>query len=151
MPDATGRLTHPLVGSWRLLRWVAVADDGTESFPMGEHPEGLLVYASDGTMIGMMGRGGRPRFASDDLTGGTDAERVSAFESFIAYGGSFEVDGQTVRHRVVASLFPNWIGTVQRRRWEFDADGRILTLTSPPMAVGDAVRVQRLSWARAGA
>ncbi|MDQ3553390.1 MAG: lipocalin-like domain-containing protein [Chloroflexota bacterium] len=139
---------HPLVGSWRLVRWVALADDGAESLPMGEAPEGLLVYSGDGTMVGLMGPAGRPRFASDDVTGGTDAERARAFATFIAYGGRYEFEGDTVRHEVETSLFPNWIGTVQQRRWELGEDGRLLTLTSPPLSLGGMVRVQRLTWER---
>jgi hypothetical protein len=140
---------HQLIGSWRLLHWVAIADDGAESLPMGDAPDGLLVYAADGTMIGIMGPGDRPRFASDDVTGGTDSERATAFATFVAYGGRFEIDGDTVTHHVETSLFPNWIGTVQRRRWAIDEAGRRLTLTSPPFTLGGAVRIQRLTWERA--
>lgn len=140
---------HPLVGSWRLRRWVSIADDGAESLPMGDAPDGLLVYAGDGTMIALMGPSDRPRFDSDDLTGGTDDERARGFATFVAYGGPFEIDGDTVLHHVEMSLFPNWIGTVQRRRWELDAPGRRLTLTSPPVTLGGATRIQRLTWERA--
>ncbi len=142
-------IDHPLVGSWRLRWWVALADDGSESLPMGDAPEGLLIYSSDGMMLGMMGPGHRPRFALDDVTGGTDEERARAFATFIAYGGPFEVDGNTVSHHVETSLYPNWIGTVQRRRWELDETGRRLALTSPPMALDGATRTQRLTWERA--
>lgn len=137
-----------LVGSWRLRRWVSLADDGSQSLPMGEAPEGQLVYSDDGTMVGIMGPAARPRFASDDVTGGTDEERAGAFATFIAYGGHYEIEGDTVRHEVETSLFPNWIGTVQQRRWELDEDGRLLTLTSLPLALGGTVRVQRLTWER---
>jgi len=143
-------IDHPLVGSWRLRHWVALADDGSESLPMGGTPEGLLIYSGDGMMLGIMGPGDRPGFASDDVTGGTDEERARAFATFIAYGGRYQAEGDTVSHDVETSLFPNWIGTVQQRRWELDEDGRLLTLTSPPLALGGTVRVQRLTWERAG-
>jgi len=143
--------THPLVGSWRLRRWIAIADDGSESAPMGDAPEGLLVYASDGSMIVLMAQADRPRIASDDVTGGTESERAQAFASFIAYGGPFEVDGDVVSHHVEMSQFPNWVGTVQRRRWELDSSARQLTLTSQPMTVSGATRIQRLTWERESA
>ncbi len=142
---------HPLVGGWRLRHWMALADDGTESMPMGEAPDGLLAYTAAGTMIGIMGPGGRPRFAADDVTGGTDEERIGAFATFIAYGGRYEIEGDTVTHLVETSLFPNWIGTHQRRHWELDDDGRMLTLTSPPLVLGGATRIQRLTWERVSA
>lgn len=137
-----------LIGAWRLRRWVAFGDDSFESQPMGQKPDGLLVYSGDGTMITVLGPGERPRFQSDDVTGGTDEERVQAFTTYVAYGGSYEVDGDTVSHQVETSLFPNWIGTVQRRRWELDQTGRRLILTSPPVAFGGATRIQRLTWER---
>jgi hypothetical protein len=99
-------------------------------------------------MVALMGAGDRPRFAADDVIGGTDAERAGAFASFIAYGGRYEVSGDTVIHTVEASLFPNWIGTSQRRRWEIDRSEQHLTLTSPPLEVGGARRIQRLRWER---
>jgi hypothetical protein len=142
-------LDHPLVGSWRLRRWTATAEDGTESLPMGDVPVGLLVYAADGSMLAGFGRGDRLPFDSDDVTGGTDDERARAFSTYIAYGGTYEVDGDTVEHRVETSLFPNWVGTVQRRRWELDETGRQLTLSSPPISLGGATRSQQLTWERA--
>lgn len=141
---------HPLVGSWRLERWVAVTDDGTETHPMGEAPDGLLTYAADGTMITVIGRSDRPVFATGDLTGGTADERAAAFGSFVAYGGRWSGEGDTVVHDVETSLFPNWVGTTQRRHWELDDDGARLILIAPPLEVAGATRTQRLTWARRG-
>ena len=87
MSDATGG--NPLVGGWRLLAWVAIADDGSETRPLGDAPGGLLTYSADGTVIGIMGSSGRPLFQTDDVTGGSDAERAAACASFIAYGGRY--------------------------------------------------------------
>lgn len=142
--------TLPLVGGWRLTSWVSIADDGSETQPMGDAPDGLLAYTEAGTMIGIMGPGDRPRFATDDVTGGSPDEQALAFASFIAYGGRYEVDGDTVTHHVETSLFPNWIGTQQRRRFALSDDGQVLTLTSPPLVLGGATRIQRLTWRRVG-
>jgi hypothetical protein len=141
---------HPLVGGWRLRSWVSIGDDGAEVRPMGEAPDGLLTYTAEGTMIGIMGPGDRPRFATDDVTGGSAEEQAQAFATFIAYGGRYAVDGDTVTHTVETSLFPNWIGTEQRRRFALSDDGRMLTLTSPPLVLGGATRIQRLVWERVG-
>jgi hypothetical protein len=138
----------PLAGSWRLLTWVAIADDGSETLPMGPAPDGLLVYSADGTMIAMMGPGERRRFGSDEVTGGTPDEQAEAFRTFIAYGGAYEIDGSIVTHRVELSLFPNWIATSQRREWELDDRGERLTLRSPPLVLGGVARRQRLVWER---
>ena len=143
---------HPLVGSWQLERWVSVGDDGSEAEPLGASPEGLLTYAPDGTMITVIGRpiAERPRFASGDLTGGTTDERAGACSTFIAYGGRWSTDGEVVVHDVAMSLFPNWVGSTQRRRFELSAAETRLTLAAPPIEVGGVTRVQRLTWARRG-
>jgi Lipocalin-like domain len=148
MTDMDPAAVHPLVGGWRLRTWVSISDDGSEVHPMGEAPDGLLAYTAGGTMVAIMGPVDRTRFSTDDVTGGTPDEQAGAFATFIAYGGSFDVDGDTVNHHVETSLFPNWIGTMQRRRWELDETGRHLTLTSPPLLLGGAKRIQRLRWER---
>jgi hypothetical protein len=115
---------------------------------MGDAPEGLLVYSADGTMVVLMGRANRERITSDDVTGGSEAERAKAFASFISYGGPFEVEGDIVSHHVEMSQFPNWVGTDQRRRGRLDDNDHRLTITSPPVTVGGATRIQRLTWER---
>jgi hypothetical protein len=137
-----------LVGGWRLRSWVSITDGGDEAYPMGDAPDGLLAYTAGGTMVGIMGPGDRPRFSTDDVTGGTPEEQAAAFATFIAYGGRFAVDGDTVIHTVETSLFPNWIGTEQRRRFELSDDGRTLTVTTPPIVLGGTRRTQRLVWSR---
>ena len=137
-----------LVGGWSLRSWVSLGDDGSEVRPMGDSPFGLLIYTADGTMVGVMGRGDRPRFASDDVTGGSAAEQAAAFATCVAYGGTYEVEGGSITHRVEVSLFPNWIGTEQQRAWRISDDGRQLTLTSRPLVFGGATRIQRLVWER---
>ena len=83
------------------------------------------------------------------MTGGTDDERARAFATFIAYGGRYEVTGDTVTHHVETSLFPNWVGTAaaplgaRRDRPPADAD-----LAAARARWGH--RVQRLAWERLG-
>ena len=137
-----------LVGGWRLRSWVSIADGGAEARPLGAAPDGLLAYTADSTMVGIMVPGDRPRFATDDLTGGTVEEQAAAFATCIAYGGRYAVDGDTVIHTVETSLFPNWSGTEQRRRFALSDDGQTLTLTSPPIVLGGTRRIQRLTWSR---
>lgn len=140
---------HALLGSWRLVTWESIAeDDGEVSRPMGETPEGLLSYTAEGRMLVLIGRSDRPRSSDDDFFGGSTAERAAAAESFVAYGGRFEVAGDDVLHHVELSLFPNWVGSTQRRTMVFGADGDTLELTSPPFVLGSVLRTQRLRWSR---
>ncbi len=139
---------HPLVGAWRLQGWVSIDDEGAETAPLGDRPDGLLSYSADGSMLAIMGRADRPRFVSGDPIGGSESERAEAYATFLAFGGRFELSGATITHRIETSLFPNWVGTAQQRTWELDATGRRLTLTSPPLELAGALGVQRLTWER---
>lgn len=140
-----------LVGGWRLRSWVALGDDGSETFPMGETPTGLLAYTAGGTMVALMAPADRLPFASDDLTGGTPDEQARGFSTFVAYAGRYRIEGDAIIHTVETSLFPNWVGTVQRRRWMLSDDGGTLTLESPPIALRGVTRRQRLTWTRVDA
>ncbi len=137
-----------LVGGWRLRSWVALGDDGSETFPMGDAPTGLLAYTDSGTMVALMAPADRPPFGSDDLTGGTPDEQARAFSTFVAYAGRYRIEDDTIIHTVETSLFPNWVGTVQRRRWTLSDDDGTLTLESPPLALRGVTRRQRLTWTR---
>jgi Lipocalin-like domain len=68
-------------------------------------------------------------------------EKAAAYNTFIAYYGSFKVDtaAQSVTHHVTASLFPNWVGGDQVRFYQFDEDRLILRATPFP-AFGTEVR-----------
>ena len=138
-----------LVGTWLLRSWAAEGDDGSVIRPMGERPEGVLVYASDGTMITTIGEAGRAPIDGDDMLAGPVDQRLAAMSSFIAYAGTYRIDGDDVLHEVTMSLFPNWVGTRQRRHIELSQDGRILTLSSDPFVLGGQRRTQRLTWERA--
>lgn len=139
-----------LVGTWRLRTWESVGDDGSVEHPMGEAPEGVLVYTADGTMITTIGRAGRTPIAGGDMVSGPVDERLAAMGSFVAYSGAFTVDGEDVVHTVAMSLFPNWVGTSQRRHVALSPDASILTLSGDPFLVGGRRGAQRLAWERVG-
>jgi hypothetical protein len=140
-----------IAGTWRLRRWESAAEDGSVVYPMGEAPEGVVVYTAEGTMITTVGEAGRQPITGGDLLGGPVEERLAAMTSFIAYSGSYVLDGGDVVHTVTMSLFPNWVGTQQRRHVELSADGRVLVLSTDPIVVRGRRGVQRLTWERVGA
>lgn len=138
-----------LIGAWRLRTWVS-EDEGGVRYPMGELAEGILVYTADGTMITTIGRAGGP--PTDGALGAGPADRsLDSLTTFIAYSGTFRVDGADVVHEVAMSLFTGWIGTTQRRHVALSADGRELTLSADPFVVGGRLSAQRLTWDRIGA
>jgi hypothetical protein len=139
-----------LAGSWRLERWEAVGDDGSVVLPLGERPTGILVYHPDGTMITTIAPADRPRLASaDPLRGGPDDERLRAAETFVAYAGTWTLDGTDVVHAVSMSLYPNWVGTRQVRHVRLSDDASTLELSTDPFLLDGRRAIQRLVWRRA--
>ena len=123
--DAT-RVGTLFVGTYRLVSYVAADSSGMlESL---DYSAGRITYDETGHMMEQLARGDRPRHTYRPLT---DAERATAYASYMAYLGTYEVDTdkRTVTHHVDAALDPNMVGTHQVQDFEFSADGNTLTLT----------------------
>jgi hypothetical protein len=92
----------------------------------------------------------RKPFASADRLAGTEAELRAALEGYDAYFGSYSVDARAgvVVHHVTGALFPNFIGTDQRRF--FAVSGNRLTLTTPPFLRAARRSSYVLVWEREG-
>ena len=139
-------MTVDLIGTWRLVAWRRVVDDGTVTYPLGQDAHGLLVYTANGRMIVQLAAANRPQLDTTDALGGDVQARADAYSTCLAYFGTYEVDGDTVIHRVDSSLFPNWSGDEQERPYTYD--GRELVLRTPPATGPDGTVVNELAWAR---
>jgi hypothetical protein len=104
-----------LVGAWHLRSWDSAFDDGSVGNSMGVAPVGVLVYTADGTVIVTISAADRPPIDGNDPFGGPDDQRLAAMGTFLAYAGSYHLDGTDVIHDVAISLYPNWVGGSQRR------------------------------------
>ena len=129
-----------LIGSWDLVSLENRATTGEIFQPLGEHPVGRFTYTADGKMSAQLMRGDRVVFKTTELYSGTAAEKATAYDSYVAYYGSFEVDPalHKLTHHVAASLFPNWTGGEQIRFYELHGDELILS-TKPFQARGKEV------------
>jgi len=136
-----------LVGAWRLISTRFRSEDGSlgES-PYGTDSQGLLMYDAQGHMSAQIGQTNRVPFAVADRKAGSDEQMRAAFESYQAYCGNYTVDEreQVVTHTVTLSLLPNWVGTEQRRHYEFN-DGKLI-LRTPPMTIGGKSLNGELVW-----
>jgi hypothetical protein len=141
-------LARALVGTWRLRAWDAEGDDGSVEQPLGETPQGIVVYTADGIMITTIGQRDRASVSGGDMLAGPDGERLAAMRTFIAYSGTFRVEDRDVIHAVELSLFPNWVGGEQRRHVALSSDGSILELSTDPMPVRGRLARHRLTWER---
>jgi hypothetical protein len=97
--------------------------------PMGTDPVGRLIYDARGGMFIEIMRKERPRSRAAIPPQVTPEEAKSAFDGYIAYFGTYTLDetAHTVTHRVEASLFPNWVGTEQKRTYSITDEGLRLT------------------------
>ena len=138
-----------LVGTWKLVSWkIEQADGEVTDSPLGSNPLGWIMYQSGGRMCVALMRPNRPKFASNNLAEATPEEIKTGFEGYMGYCGSYEVNEEErfVIHHLQLSWFPNWIGTDQKRYFEFT--GNRLTLRTPPVTVMGAVEVHSLVWER---
>ena len=144
---------NPLVGGWHLQHWEITYGDGRKpTLPFGAGAGGIIVYAPDGWMNASISRAGRKPLGSESAKTAPAEERLAAFDSFFSYGGRYRLMREEgldyVVHSVTQSVNPNLVGTEQKRRMEFGADGS-LTLSAADQVPGTQVtRLHRLTWKR---
>jgi hypothetical protein len=138
-----------LGGTWKLIAWRRIADDGTVTYPLGLDARGQLIYTPNGDMAVQITGANRPALATDDPLGGDMEARAGAYSTYLAYFGTYELEDESVVHDLDGSLFPNWSGEKQVRPFTYD-DGK-LVLRTPPMQLADGTTVvNELAWAREG-
>ena len=136
-----------LAGTWKLISFHSKDSSGQTTYPFGKDAQGRLIYEPDGRLAVQVMNPNRPRFASDDPLVTSEAEVRAAFDGYTAYYGTYSVnpDEKTIVHHIEVALLPNWVGTDQRRHFEFD--GKYLTLKGP-LTLGGVQGVVSLVWER---
>jgi hypothetical protein len=138
---------NSLIGTWRLVSYEQHGSDGRVSFPLGEQPLGYLVYAADGYMSVQMMARQRPSLPGGDLGAGSIEDKAAALDTYRAYSGRYEIDGDRVIHHVQISSWPNRVGTDLVRTMTL-AGGR-LHLRTAPFNTGGVTQTADLVWERA--
>jgi len=136
-----------LAGSWKLVSFQIRDSRGQTAYPFGKDAQGRLIYEPDGRMAVQVMNPNRHGFASDDPLAASEGEVRAAFGGYTAYYGTYSVnpDEHAIVHHIEAALLPNWVGTDQRRHFEFD--GKYLTLEGP-LLLGGVQGVVSLVWER---
>ena len=145
-PTAMGQKKDDLVGTWKLVSAWSTRPNGERVALYGEHPMGFLTYTREGRMTAILSDSERPRLSSEDRLAVPTAERAAAFSSFIAYSGTFRIEGDRVIHHVEISWLQNWVGTDQVRQMRLE--GNRLTLRAPMRTLGGEQRANELVWER---
>ena len=139
--------TNPFIGTWRLVSAETKTASGEISYPFGRDAAGYLIYGQDGYMAVTIMGANRKRFTTADVRGGSLQEKLTAFDTYLSYCGTYEVKGDKVVHQIELSLFPNWSGIDQERFFELSGDE--LILRTAPMALEGTQRTAQLIWHRA--
>lgn len=141
-------MTDEFVGAWKLISFERRTAAGEVTYPMGQNPVGRLTYDALGRMSAQIMRPDRPKPQGTVPASWSAEEKAAAFDGFIAYYGTFSVSEteRVVIHHVEASLYPHWVGSDQRRMYEFSGSQLILRAVNGPGGPGTE---GRLVWERA--
>jgi len=143
-------LRNELIGTWKLVSYVETSVDGSlKRFPLGEKPQGILIYAPDGYMSAQLMHPRRRNFASGDRFNGTAQEYAEEAIGYLAYSGPFHVDEATgtLTHSMSVSLFPGWVGQTQPRVVKLEGNHLELSTAAPSLSGGLQV-LAHLQWER---
>lgn len=118
-----------LTGAWIVSSWTS-ADGEVEDDP----ERGLFVFgareADGGTYSMMYVVGGGPR-AQYEGEGLTDAEKLVAYDSFVANSGRFSIEGDQLIYEAYMAKDPNyqasWEENAVTTTWALDGDNLTLT------------------------
>jgi Lipocalin-like domain len=130
------RVASPLAGTWILVAAELIRPDGNTVDDYGAAPKGLLIVDADGRYSLQIFKSERPHFASPDKAKATAEEYAAAVMGSSTHFGTVEVDEHehVLNFRILASSFPNWEGTTQKR--SYTLDGGLLKYRVPPRPDG---------------
>jgi hypothetical protein len=123
-------------GVWKLLSFEMENQETGQRLPtFGAAPRGRLILSPSGQMMAVVTGGGRPVPTSD-------LERIAAFQSMIAYSGTFRLEGDEWITTVDISWNESWTNTEQRRHFQLEGDRLVVTSAwaESPFEPGKTVR-----------
>jgi hypothetical protein len=123
---------HPLVGTWRFVRYETWDAAGARSTPFGQVPSGYIMFDSNGLVLIQL---------STRASATTPEDAIS----FGAYYGSYAIDprADTVRIKVEGANFSGYAGTTQVRPFRISNDTLYLGVAREYQATLVRVRPER--------
>jgi len=134
--EAASSASEPsLKGAWRITEFSTTSPDTSIT---NSAPQPSLFVFLDGHYSSMYVPGDEPRqlFAGDQVVVGTEepteAEKIAAFDSFIANSGTYEVTGSTLTTRPIVAKNPNFMaGGSLSYTYAFEGESVRLTAKLP--------------------
>ncbi|MCA9670529.1 MAG: lipocalin-like domain-containing protein [Myxococcales bacterium] len=151
-PPDLANLHRLLVGSWQLVEWTSVLDDGAPLSPFGFDAVGRLTYTEDGRVWAALMRRKRPEADATTLAATSPELRAEIAAGYVSYSGTWRLEhdedgAATVVHAVDMSLFPNWVGHELRRSVELSG-GDLILRTRAQATRTDRRVANTLRWSR---
>jgi len=156
-PFAGGRASaaaerKKFIGVWKLVNGVSTHEvTGEVRYPWGKNPVGRLVYDEAGRVFAqLMDPGRRPvggisnQGAAAAISSASAEDMREMLNGFNSYFGTFDIDepSRTVIHHLQSALIPSWVGSDQRRKYEFSGRDQLIILNTASQAA------YRLVWHR---
>jgi hypothetical protein len=117
------------IGVWKLISGESKNEaTGEVQYPWGKNPIGRLCYDAAGHVFAqLMNPGRRPvggmanRGAAAAIATASADDMREMLTGFNSYFGTFDVDerSRTLIHHLQSALIPSWVGSDQRRKYEF--------------------------------
>ena len=121
-----------LIGTWTLQSFHIESNVGSLS-DWGANAQGLLIYSPSGHMSVSINK--------DVENDSEQNEAQNLFDSILFYSGTYQVEGNTIKHQVTQASNPTRIGKEMIRYSEFKGDTVILT--TPKESFGRAILIWR--------
>jgi hypothetical protein len=122
------------VGTWKLVSTEEKLRDGkTRPYrDLGANAIGYLIYTEDGRMCATLMKPGRPNWHGE-IEEGNDGEKISAASGYTNYCGTYQLDekNHVMVHYPEMSLYPNFIGTKQKRPYRLEGNRLTFSDTVP--------------------
>ena len=140
------------IGVWKLMSGMSTHEvTGEVRYPWGKNPVGRLSYDEAGRVFAQLMNPGRRsvggmsnRGAAAAIADASAEDMREMLTGFNAYFGTFDVDepARTVIHHLQSALIPSWVGTDQRRKYEFSGSNQLIMFNTASQ------EAYRLVWQR---
>jgi hypothetical protein len=136
-----------LIGTWRLVSGTDTTEKGEVTDAYGKDPIGYLTYTAEGRVMAIISFGERKPLSVNDYITAPAAERAAAYATFLAYAGTYSLDGNKVIHHVDVASIQNRVGTDLVREIVSFQNGRLILRTAPFFKAGRTVTTD-IVWER---
>lgn len=114
---------NPVEGAWIVTSW-ADAEGNVQEEPQ---PAMYVFTPTHYSVMFATGSDQRATYEGDDMS---DAEKLGAYDTFVANSGRYEIEGNMLKTRAYVAKDPNYMGEWPENEvnYEFERDGDTLTL-----------------------